>query len=106
MKLFQWVMRMAKDGLLLPVRILRQAWQRVKSGSSLQRENHELRYQVELLRINNKKLADALEAIKDENVLLWQHMDEMKEAEKAIMKSLTDELQDSLLRNLTPVGDA
>ncbi len=106
MKLFQWAMRMAKDGLLLPVRILRQAWQRVTSGSSLQRENLELRYQVELLRINNKKLADALEAIKDENVLLWQHMDEMKEAEKAIMKSLTDELQDNLLRNLTPVGDA
>jgi hypothetical protein len=49
---------------------------------------------------------DTLEAMKDENVLLWQHMDEMKEAEKAIMKSITDELQDNLLRNLTPVGDA
>ena len=106
MKLFQWVMRMAKDGLLLPVRILRQAWQRVTSGSSLQRENHELRYQAAALKMQNKKLLTALEATKDENVLLWQHMDEMKEAEKAIMKSLTDELQDNLLRNLTPVGDA
>tara|TARA_B100000427_G_C15498346_1_gene590868 strand:- start:916 stop:1086 length:171 start_codon:yes stop_codon:yes gene_type:complete len=56
--------------------------------------------------MQNKKLLAALEAVKDENVLLWQHMDEMKEAEKAIMKSLTDELEDSLLRNLTPVGDA
>jgi hypothetical protein len=44
--------------------------------------------------------------VKDENILLWQHMDEMKEAEKAIMKSLTDEIQDNMLRNLTPVGDA
>tara|TARA_R100000005_G_C4941973_1_gene166124 strand:+ start:785 stop:961 length:177 start_codon:yes stop_codon:yes gene_type:complete len=58
------------------------------------------------LRINNKKLSEALAAVKDENVLLWQHMDEMKEAERAIMKSLTDEIEDSLLRNLTPVGDA
>tara|TARA_B100000287_G_C20076375_1_gene560548 strand:- start:5 stop:181 length:177 start_codon:yes stop_codon:yes gene_type:complete len=58
------------------------------------------------LRINNKKLSEALVAVKDENVLLWQHMDEMKEAERAIMKSLTDEIEDSLLRNLTPVGDA
>lgn len=106
MKLFQWVMRAAKDGLLLPVRILRRAWQRVRLGSSLQRENHELRYQVELLRVKNDKLAKTLVTVKDENILLWQHMDEMKEAEKAIMKSLTDEIQDNMLRNLTPVGDA
>ena len=106
MKLFQWAMRMAKDGLLLPVQILRQAWKRVRSRSSLQRENHELLYQVATLKLQNEKLLAALEAARDENVLLWQHMDEMKEAEKAIMKSLTDELEDSLLRNLTPVGDA
>ena len=65
-----------------------------------------MRYQLEALKIQNKSLLDTLEAMKDENVLLWQHMDEMKEAEKAIMKSITDELQDNLLRNLTPVGDA
>tara|TARA_B100000287_G_scaffold64916_1_gene56442 strand:+ start:6483 stop:6584 length:102 start_codon:yes stop_codon:yes gene_type:complete len=33
-------------------------------------------------------------------------MDEMKEAEKAIMKSITDEIENNLLRNITPVGDA
>ena len=106
MRLIHWAIAMARDAVLSPVRILKQVWQRARSGSSLQRENLELRYQVELLRINNKKLADALEALKDENVLLWQHMDEMKEAEKAIMKSITDEIEDSLLRNITPVGDA
>ena len=88
------------------MQILKRAWKRVRSGSSLQRENHELLYQVASLKMQNKKLLAAQEAVKDENVLLWQHMDEMKEAEKAIMKSLTDELEDSLLRNLTPVGDA
>ena len=88
------------------MQILKRAWKRVRSGSSLQRENHELLYQVASLKMQNKKLLAALEAVKDENVLLWQHMDEMKAAEKAIMKSLTDELEDSLLRNLTPVGDA
>jgi len=44
--------------------------------------------------------------VKDENILLWQHMEEMKEAEKAIMKTINDEIQDSMLRTLTPVGDA
>ena len=44
--------------------------------------------------------------MKDENLLLWQHMEELKEAEKAIMKSITDEPQDNLLRGLEPVGDA
>ena len=82
MKLFQWAMRMVKDGLLLPVQILRQAWKRVRSGSSLQRENHELLYQVTTLKLQNEKLLAALEAARDENVLLWQHMDEMKEAER------------------------
>jgi hypothetical protein len=106
MKLFQWVYRVIKDALLLPVGILKQAWRRATSRSSLLRENHELRYQVELYKIQNKKLVDSLEAMKDENVLLWQHMDEMKEAEKAIMKSITDELQDNILRTLTPIGDA
>ena len=86
--------------------ILRKVWKRGTSRSSLRRTNHELRYTVELLKVNNKKLADQLEAVKDENVLLWQHMEEMKEAEKAIMKSITDEYEAQLLRGLTPVGDA
>ncbi len=61
---------------------------------------------MELLKTQNEKLLSKLESVKDENILLWQHMDEMKEAEKAIMKSISDEIQDNLLRTLTPVGDA
>jgi len=33
-------------------------------------------------------------------------MEEMKEAEKAIMKSITDEYEAQLMKGLTPVGDA
>lgn len=51
-------------------------------------------------------MMESLTAVKDENLLLWQHVEEMKEAEKAIMKSIADELQDNLLRTLEPVGDA
>ncbi len=58
------------------------------------------------MKIQNQKLLDSLESVKDENILLWQHMDEMKEAEKAIMKSISDEIQDNMLRTLTPIGDA
>ena len=106
MRLFQWVMATVKDALLLPARILRKAWRAVTSRSSLVRENHELRYQVEALRIYNKNLSESLESVKDENLMLWQHMEEIKEAEKAVMKALSDELQDNLLRTLEPVGDA
>jgi hypothetical protein len=47
-----------------------------------------------------------LTEVKDENLLLWQHMDEQKEAEKAMMKTISDELQENMIRGLTPVGDA
>jgi hypothetical protein len=33
-------------------------------------------------------------------------MDEMKESEKAIMKTLTEEIEAQMMRTLTPVGDA
>ena len=106
MKFFQWGKEVVKNVRRLISATLRKASRRVTSRSSLRRRNHELLYQVELLKIHNKKLAENLETMKDENILLWQHMDEMKEAERAIMKSITDELQDNLLRTLEPIGDA
>jgi hypothetical protein len=33
-------------------------------------------------------------------------MDEMKASERAIMQSITDEIQDNLIRTLEPIGDA
>ena len=84
----------------------KKVWRMGTSQSSLRRHNHELRYQVEALRGFNKNLQKMIEEVKDENILLWQHMDEMKESERAIMQSITDEIQDNLLRTLEPVGDA
>jgi len=81
-------------------------WRRGTSRSSLRRRNHELRYQIEALRGHNKNLQKMIEEMKDENILLWQHMDDMKEADRAIMQSITDEIQDNLIRTLEPVGDA
>ena len=86
--------------------ILRKVLRRGTSKSSLLRTNHELRYTVELLKIHNETLLKKMEAIRDENLLLWQHLEEMKEAEKAIMKTLTDEFEAQMLQSLTPVGDA
>lgn len=84
----------------------RKLFARGTSKSSLTRENHELRYKLELLKDQNNKLLTKLQAVKDENILLWQHMDEMKESEKAIMKTLTEEIEAQMMRTLTPVGDA
>jgi hypothetical protein len=106
MRFFQWGTEMAKNVTRSMSAILRKALRGGTSRSSLRRTNHELRYTVELLKVNNKKLVEQLEAVKDENILLWQHMEEMKEAEKAIMKSITDEYEAQLLRGLRPVGDA
>jgi len=84
----------------------KKVWRVGTSRSSLRRNNHELRYQVEALRGLNKNLQETLEEVKDENILLWQHMDEMKASERAIMQSITDEIQDNLIRTLEPIGDA
>ena len=97
---------MAKDVAQSMYRLLKRRLSWGKSKSSLIRENHELRYKVELLKTQNNKLLQKVEAIRDENLLLWMHLDEMKEAEKAMMKSISDEIQDSMLRMLEPVGDA
>jgi hypothetical protein len=106
MKLFQWLSTAIKGAALLPVTTSQQLWRRVTLRSSLLRENHELRYQVELLRTLNNNIQKMLTEVKDENLLLWQHMDEQKEAEKAMMKTISDELQENMIRGLTPVGDA
>ena len=97
---------MAKDVAQSMYRLLKKRLSWGKSKSSLIRENHELRYKAELLKTQNNKLLQKVEAIRDENLLLWMHLDEMKEAEKAMMKSISDEIQDSMLRMLEPIGDA
>ena len=60
----------------------------------------------ELLRQKNNKLVETLESVKDENIMLWQHMDEMKEAERQVIQTLADEIHESMIRDLKPVGDA
>lgn len=106
MRFFQWGTQMARNVTQSMFAIFRRVLKRGTSRSSLLREKHELTYQVELLRAHNRKLSETLEKVKDENILLWQHMEEMKEAERAIMKSLTDEYEAQLIKGLTPVGDA
>lgn len=106
MKFFQWGKTMAKSAEQSIFAAFKTLFKRDTSRSSLVRENHELRYKVELLKDQNSKLLTKLEAVKDENVLLWQHMEEMKESERAIMKTLTEEIEAQMIKSLMPVGDA
>jgi len=106
MRFFQWGIKMIKSVMQSAYEISRKVWRRGTSQSSLRRHNHELRYQVEVLKVYNTNLSDKLEEVKDENILLWQHMDEMKESERAIMQSITDEIQDNMIRTISPIGDA
>lgn len=106
MKLTRWGIQMAKDVTQSMFKLLTKRLSWGKSKSSLIRENHELRYKVELLKTQNNNLLKKVESIRDENLLLWTYLDEMKEAEKAMMKSINDEIQDSMLRLIEPIGDA
>ena len=97
---------MAKNAKQSIFTVFKRLFARGTSKSSLIREAHELRYKVELLKDQNSKLLVKLASLKDENILLWQHMDEMKESERAIMKTLSEEIELQMIKTLTPVGDA
>ena len=47
-----------------------------------------------------------LDNISDERDSLWLIIDEMHQAEEAAFQTIQDELQEALIRSITPRGDA
>jgi len=62
----------------------------------------------EILRLKQKinKLEALIEEISDENELLWNYLDEIKEQEKTLLKEIQIAVDDYITKNLKTVGDA
>ena len=61
------------------------------------------------LKEKTKKIAELeekVEALKDENAVLWMQLDEIKRQEEAVFEQMTEELNNVLLRSMEPIGSA
>jgi len=47
-----------------------------------------------------------IKELQDENILLWNYLDEIREQEKQLMSELGYVLDDYIINNMKPIGDA
>jgi len=62
--------------------------------------------QIQLLQNKIKLLEDLLTESNEENKLLWDYLDEVRENEKALMKEIQIAVDHYIANNIKPVGDA
>jgi hypothetical protein len=62
--------------------------------------------QIQLLQNKVKKLEDLLVESYEENKLLWDYLDEVRENEKALMKEIQIAVDHYIMKEMKPVGDA
>ena len=62
--------------------------------------------QIQLLQNKIKLLEDLLTEANEENKLLWDYLDEVKENEKALMKEIQLAVDHYVVTKMKPVGDA
>ena len=69
-------------------------------------EENELRElikdQKKALKVQTKRIKE----LQDENILLWDYLEELKDQEKQLMSELSVVLDDYITKNMKPVGDA
>jgi predicted RNase H-like nuclease (RuvC/YqgF family) len=53
-----------------------------------------------------KQLEELVEELQSENDLLWNYLDEVRENEKALMKEIQIAVDDYVMKNMKPIGDA
>jgi len=58
------------------------------------------------LRHKLNETEEALKAMHEENGLLWDQIDEVRQADRALKNQLSSAMEDAYFRNLKPVGDA
>jgi hypothetical protein len=62
--------------------------------------------EILLLKQKIKKLEDLLVEFSEENQLLWDYLDEIKEQEKALLKEIQIAVDNYIIKEMKPVGDA
>lgn len=53
-----------------------------------------------------KQLEELVKELQEENDMLWDYLDEVREQEKALMKEIQIVVDDYVTRQMKPIGDA
>ena len=53
-----------------------------------------------------QQLEELVKELQEENDLLWNYLDEVRESEKALMKEIQIAVDDYVMKNMKPIGDA
>jgi uncharacterized NAD(P)/FAD-binding protein YdhS len=53
-----------------------------------------------------KQLEDLVKELQEENDMLWDYLDEVREQEKALMKEIQIVVDDYIVKQMKPIGDA
>jgi hypothetical protein len=53
-----------------------------------------------------KQLEELVKELQEENDLLWNYLDEIRESEKALMREIQVAIDDYVVKQMKPIGDA
>jgi transcriptional regulator of met regulon len=53
-----------------------------------------------------KQFEELVKELQEENDLLWNYLDEVREQEKALMKEIQIAVDDYIVKQMKPIGDA
>jgi transcriptional regulator of met regulon len=53
-----------------------------------------------------KQLEELVKELQEENDLLWNYLDEIRESEKALMREIQVAIDDYVINQMKPIGDA
>lgn len=53
-----------------------------------------------------KLLEELVKELQEENDMLWDYLDEVREQEKALMKEIQIAVDDYIVKQMKPIGDA
>ena len=62
--------------------------------------------QIKKLKHRNKEYKKIIEELQSENTMLWDYLEEIREQEKQLMSEIGLAIDDYLVHNMKPIGDA
>ena len=62
--------------------------------------------QIKKLKHRNKEYKKIIEELQSEILLLWNYLEEIREQEKQLMSEIGLAVDDYLVHNMKPIGDA
>jgi len=62
--------------------------------------------QIKKLKYRSKEYKKIIEELQSENTMLWNYLEEIREQEKQLMSEIGLAIDDYLVHNMKPIGDA